>query len=93
MNGLGKQAPPRPGAKTNPVRYPYRSADGTRMFRQVSGTRTFDVNKDGTAHYGLIPDGIESLRLAAGPDGTAIVSDMYAAAGTKIDTWAAVEAY
>ncbi|MFZ2511017.1 MAG: sphingolipid ceramide N-deacylase [Gordonia sp. (in: high G+C Gram-positive bacteria)] len=93
MNGLGKQAPPRPGAKTNPVRYPYRSPDGTLMYRQVSGTRTFDVNTDGTAHYGLIPDWIESLRLAAGADGNAIVSDMYAAAGTKIDMWARTEAY
>lgn len=93
MNGLGKQAPPRIAAKTNPVRYPYRSPDGTRMYRQVSGTRTFDINTDGTAHYGLIPDWIESLRLAAGPDGNAIVSDMYAAAGAKIDMWARTEAY
>lgn len=93
MNGLGKQAPPRPGANRNPVRYPFRAQNGATMFRQVSGTKAFDVNVDGTAHYGLIPDWIESLRLAAGPDGNAIVSDMYSAAGAKVDTWAAVEAY
>lgn len=93
MNGLGKQAPPRPGAKTRPVRYPFRAQDGTLIYRQVSGTKAFDVNTDGTAHYGLIPDWIQSLRIAAGPDGDALVSDMYRAANAKITTWEKTEAY
>ncbi|AVM00253.1 sphingolipid ceramide N-deacylase [Gordonia iterans] len=91
MNGLGKQAPPRPGAATNPVRYPFRAEDGTLMFRHISGTRVFDVNTDGTAHYGLIPDWIQSLRLAAGRDGDAVVSDMYAAADAKVRMWQLTE--
>ena len=93
MNGLGKQAPPRPDAKKNPVRYPFRAEDGTLMHRQVSGTRTFDVNTDGTAHYGLIPDWIQSMRLTAGGDGDALVADMYRAADAKTRMWERTESY
>ncbi|GAC57632.1 putative sphingolipid ceramide N-deacylase [Gordonia hirsuta DSM 44140 = NBRC 16056] len=93
MNGLGKQAPPRPGAKKNPVRYPFRAENGALMSRQVSGTKSFDVNVDGTAHYGLIPDWIESLRLAAGADGNALVDDMYHGASAKLAMWERTEAH
>lgn len=92
--GLGPQAPPRViGAKTKPVRYPFRSANGALLNKQVSGTKAFDVNVDGTAHIGLIPDWIESLRIAAGPEGDALVSDMYHAAGARVAMWQATEAY
>jgi hypothetical protein len=38
-----------------------------RFHKQVTGNRTFDVNKDGMAHYGLIPDYIK-LRQIQDPD-------------------------
>ncbi len=93
MNGLGKQAPPRPDAKQNPVRYPFRGANGALLSKQVTGTKAFDVNVDGTAHYGLIPDWIQSLRLAAGHDGDALVDDLYHAAAAKLAMWERTEAF
>jgi hypothetical protein len=67
-NGLGQL--PAPSEDDHPVRYPFKSLRGDVTFdRQVSGERTFDVNTDGTAHYGLLPDWMEDLRLAAGNDG------------------------
>ena len=63
-NGLGTQPTPRGGP--DGVRYPFTGFGGTTIDRQVSGTRTFDVNVDGVAHYGLYPDWIEDLRLLAG---------------------------
>lgn len=39
--------------------------------RQVSGERTFDLNEDGVAHYGLYPDWFEDLGILAGADLTA----------------------
>ena len=40
-----------------PLRYPFRSYDRRVLFaRQRTGQRTFDVNADGVAHYGLLPD-------------------------------------
>ncbi|GAB17075.1 hypothetical protein GOEFS_018_01070 [Gordonia effusa NBRC 100432] len=94
MGGLGKQAHPRPSARTSPVRYPYVSADGgSRIGKQHTGTRYFDVNTDGTAHYGLLPDWIESLRIQAGPDGPDVVSDLFRAAEAYTRMWERVEAY
>ena len=37
--------------------YPFRSFDGRVLFqREQTGTRTFDLNRDGVAHYGLFAD-------------------------------------
>src|SRR5699024_4155207 len=56
-NGLGAQPAPRVGNASNPVVYPYTTFDGgTVMYQQQSGTRTYDINVDGVAHYGLFPD-------------------------------------
>lgn len=89
VNGLGKQAPPRPDAAANPVQYPFRTFDGgTVVQRQVSGTRTFDVNTDGTAHYGMFPDWVEDLRTIAGPQ---IVEDLANGAEAYLQMWARAE--
>lgn len=67
-NGLGAlQSPSEDG---NPVSYPFTGILGDVTFqRQRSGERTFDVNTDGTAHYGLLPDWVEDVRLASGDSG------------------------
>jgi hypothetical protein len=89
VNGLGKQAPPRPGNEANPVRYPFRTFDGGSVVdRQVSGTRTFDVNVDGTAHYGMFPDWVEDLRLIAGDQ---IVTDLANGAEAYLQMWGKAE--
>ena len=94
MGGLGKQAHPRPSARTHPVRYPFTGADGvSRIDRQRSGSRIFDINTDGTAHYGLLPDWIESLRVQAGPDGPALIGDLFSAAEAYTRMWERIEAY
>ncbi|MFC0315925.1 sphingolipid ceramide N-deacylase [Gordonia phosphorivorans] len=92
-NGLGTQGSPRENAEADPVRYPFRSENGALLHRQVTGTKAFDVNVDGNAHYGLIPDWIHSMRLEAGAEGDALVADMYRAADSKVEQWAAVEAH
>jgi hypothetical protein len=67
-NGLG--ALPSPSEDDNSVVYPFKSIVGdVTLDRQRSGQRVFDVNTDGTAHYGLLPDWWEDLRLASGDDG------------------------
>lgn len=94
MNGLGVQAAPRPDAARDPVRYPFTAADGvTRIERQRTGVRVFDVNVDGNAHYGLLPDWVESLRIEAGPDGEAIVAELFGAAEAYVRQAERVAAY
>ncbi|MCW3010370.1 MAG: hypothetical protein JWO90_774 [Solirubrobacterales bacterium] len=84
-NGLGRQGPPRGASSGPPVTYPFKSFDGSVTFeRQQSGTRTFDINKEGVAHYGLYADWFEDLRKIAG-DG--ILADMATGSDSYLRTW------
>ncbi|MGD2044841.1 MAG: membrane dipeptidase [Gemmatimonadota bacterium] len=51
---------PLPGPPSAAARVEY----GPSLTRSVMGTKTWDYNRDGVAHYGLLPDFIESLRSA-----------------------------
>jgi hypothetical protein len=90
INGLHSQPVPRANAAQNPVTYPFRTFDGgSTVHRQVSGTRTYDVNTDGVDHYGLYPDWIEDLRKVGGNQ---IVEDMANGAEAYLQMWARAEA-
>src|SRR3954451_5754137 len=83
MNGFGAQGPPRHG--DNPVTYPCKSFDGRVTFdRQRTGTRVFDINTLGVAHYGLYPDWVEDLRHIAGNQ---IVKDLANGSEAYLEMW------
>jgi hypothetical protein len=83
MNGFASQGGPRNGP--NPVRYPFKSFDGGVTFeRQRSGERTFDINTDGVAHYGLFPDWVEDLRMQGGKK---IVRDLSRGSEAYLQMW------
>ncbi|GHH67205.1 hypothetical protein GCM10017673_13980 [Streptosporangium violaceochromogenes] len=88
--GLGPLPAPRPpGGAAGPVTYPFRSFDGgVTLDRQRTGERVWDVNVDGVANYGLVPDWIEDLRIVAG-DG--IVRDLASGAEAYLRMWEAAE--
>ncbi|MFF3489141.1 discoidin domain-containing protein [Streptomyces sp. NPDC002701] len=89
MNGVGGWPAPRGADTSDPVRYPFRSADGTAVLdRQTTGQRTWDINTDGAAHYGLVPDWIEDIRLVAGQG---VVDDLFRGAESYLGTWGASE--
>ena len=83
MNGFGSQGPPREGAE-NPVEYPFEGFGGVTVHKQQSGTKTYDINVDGVAHYGLYADWVEDLRKIAGD---AIVEDMSMGAEAYLQMW------
>jgi microsomal dipeptidase-like Zn-dependent dipeptidase len=86
MNGFGAQGGPRKGGN---VTYPFKSFDGkVTINRQRSGQRTYDINTDGVAHYGLYPDWIEDLRKQAG---NAIVKDMVRGSEAYLQMWERAE--
>ncbi len=65
--GFSSLPDPRPDAGVTPLQYPFRSYDGKVTFgREHSGTRTFDLNTDGVAHYGLIADLIADIQQHGG---------------------------
>ena len=85
MNGFGAQGAPREGSEANPVRYPFKSFDGSATIdRQRSGERVYDINVDGVAHYGLYPDWVEDLRKIAGDQ---IVEDMARGPEAYLQMW------
>jgi len=88
INGLGAQGDPRPDADKNPVVYPFAGLGGVKVYKQVSGEKTFDINKDGVAHYGLYPDWVEDLRHVAGDQ---IVKDLSNGAEAYLEMWERAE--
>jgi len=86
INGLAQQGAPRADAAQNPVTYPFKSFDGgTTLDRQHSGTRTYDINTDGVAHYGLYPDWVEDVRHVGGQQ---VVDDLANGAEAYLRLWA-----
>jgi microsomal dipeptidase-like Zn-dependent dipeptidase len=58
---------PRQDAAQTPLAYPFRAFVGKVVFqRQRTGSRTFDLNTDGVAHYGLIPDLLADMQQHGG---------------------------
>ncbi|MFF2659083.1 discoidin domain-containing protein [Kitasatospora sp. NPDC058032] len=89
MNGVGGWPGPRGAGTANPVRYPFRTADGGSVVERASaGSRTWDVNTDGAAHYGLVPDWIEDIRQVGGQG---VVDDLFRGAESYLTTWGAAE--
>lgn len=84
VNGFGAQGPPRDPGEDNDVDYPFTGFGGATIDQQTSGTRKYDINTDGVAHYGLYPDWIEDLRMLAGP---AIVDDLARGAEAYLQMW------
>lgn len=71
------------------MKYPFRSTDGGSVIdRQTAGQRTWDLNTDGAAHYGLVPDWIEDIRNVGGQD---VVDDLFRGAESYLTTWGASE--
>jgi microsomal dipeptidase-like Zn-dependent dipeptidase len=85
-NGFSSLPGPRPSAVGRPLRYPFKSYDGSVTFtRERTGTRTFDLNRDGVAQYGLIPDLLADMqRTSAGRRALAL---LFNSAEAYVETW------
>ena len=82
MNGLAEESQP---TGAHPISYPFRSYDGRVTFtREQWGQRTFDLNTDGVANYGMFPDWLQELQTLAGRP---ILSDMFHGAEAYLEMW------
>lgn len=82
MNGLGAQPGP---SSAYPVSYPFKSYAGNVTFgRELWGQRSFDLNRDGLANYGLYADWLRSVQLAGG---NAMMHDMFQGAESYLEMW------
>ena len=84
--GLGSLPGPRADAAHHPLQYPFTSYDGGVTFvRERSGVRTFDLNTDGVAHYGLIADLVADM--AGQPGGADALSVFFQSAEAYLEMW------
>ncbi|MEU5881366.1 Coagulation factor 5/8 type domain-containing protein [Spirillospora sp. NPDC047279] len=85
-NGLGPLPPVRANNGGNPVRYPFTSPidPGVTLDRQRTGERTWDVNEEGVANYGLIPDWIADMRTISGDE---VIADLGRGAEAYLRMW------
>lgn len=87
VNGLGDQANPRPNAAASPLRYPFVAPNGTTVSKQVFGSRTFDLNTDGAAQYGLFADWTTDLLQQAGGDSALLRQQLMSGAEAYVRMW------
>jgi hypothetical protein len=84
--GFASLPAPRTDATSNPLPYPFRSYDGKVTFaRERTGTRTFDLNHDGVAHYGMLPDLLADAQRA--PGGRHALALLFNSAEAYLDMW------
>jgi microsomal dipeptidase-like Zn-dependent dipeptidase len=73
-----------PGAQ--PLTYPFRPYRGHVLFsRQRTGTKTYDLGKDGVAHYGLLPDLLAAMQTQ--PHGREALGALYHSAEAYLQMW------
>jgi hypothetical protein len=81
MNGLAEQ----PGPSSGAIAYPFQSYDGRVTFtREQWGQRTFDLNTDGVANYGMYADWLHELQVLGGRP---MMADMFQGAEAYLETW------
>jgi hypothetical protein len=84
--GFSSLPGPPPDAAANPLEYPFRSYRGGVVFgRQVTGERTFDLNSDGVAHYGLFADLLADVQRQ--PGGPRALGLLFRSAEAYLRTW------
>jgi microsomal dipeptidase-like Zn-dependent dipeptidase len=84
--GLSSLPGPRADAAQHPLRYPFKSYDGKVTFtREVTGTRTFDLNTDGVAQYGLMADLLADMQQQ--PGGRQALALLFRSAEAYLETW------
>ena len=75
-----------PGPDQPHLAYPFRSFDGrVRFTRERTGDRTFDLNTDGVAHYGLLADLLADLQRQ--PNGRKALAALFGSAAAYLRTW------
>lgn len=76
----------RTGAADRPLAYPFHVNGGPVTFtRERTGERTFDLNADGVAHYGLVPDLLADMRRQ--PHGKQATHLLFRSAEAYLQMW------
>jgi microsomal dipeptidase-like Zn-dependent dipeptidase len=84
--GLNALPGPEPDARTRPLGTRFRSYDRrVRFVCEITGRRTFNLNKDGVAHYGLFADLLARMQRRKG--GKRALRLLFRSAEAYVETW------
>ena len=81
--GFSSLPGPRSDAPSSPLHYPFFFCQ-VEFGRQQSGTRSFDLNTDGVAHYGLYADLLADMQQQAGG---AALGPLFRSAEAYLEMW------
>ncbi|MHB8692606.1 MAG: Coagulation factor 5/8 type domain-containing protein [Solirubrobacteraceae bacterium] len=82
MNGVSQQVGP---SVATPITYPFKSYLGNVTFgKEVWGNRTFDLNTDGLANYGMYADWLHDVQLVGGAPA---MNAMFHGAEAYLEMW------
>jgi hypothetical protein len=87
INGFGSQGGPRNPAPGKGVRYPFTGFGGVTIDKLKAGERTWDINTEGVAHYGLYADWVEDVAVQAGADAPAFRRDLANGVEAYLQMW------
>jgi microsomal dipeptidase-like Zn-dependent dipeptidase len=76
---------PSPDSRRHRLRYPFTAYNGVRFARERTGRKVFDINADGVAHYGLMPDLLAQMQRE--PGGRAAAALVYRGAEAYLEAW------
>ncbi|HYX34457.1 MAG TPA: hypothetical protein VE954_15235 [Oligoflexus sp.] len=89
IQGVSSQAS---GEDDVTITYPFPSVDGKVQFLPPqTGNRRFDFDREGVAHYGLLPEWIEEIRQLDARQGTDAVPSLMRSAEAYLQMWEAAE--
>jgi microsomal dipeptidase-like Zn-dependent dipeptidase len=84
--GFNSLPGPSPDAGSNPLKYPFHSyAGGVKFTPEKTGQRTFNINNDGVAQYGLFADLLAEVQRAK--HGKKALPALFRSAQAYLDTW------
>ncbi len=83
---------PRSDAQSHPLRYPFKAYYcNVKLHRESTGQRVYDLNTDGVAHYGLVPDLIADMQRQQG--GRRALRPLFRSAEAYLQMWERADLY
>ncbi len=77
---------PRSDAQSHPLNYPFKAYYcDVELHRESTGSRVYDLNKDGVAQYGLVPDLIADMQRQKG--GRKAIRPLFRSAEAYLQMW------
>jgi len=87
INGFGSQGGPRNPAPGKGVSYPFPGLGGVTVQALRAGEKTWDVNTEGVAQYGLYADWVRDVEVQAGAHADAFRRDLANGAEAYLQMW------